>query len=61
MGKPTALLENKEDQKLKRYSVGDVVDGLTITAIYSTSVVVRDDKGNEYELQDAVRQKYDYE
>ncbi|HUU70104.1 MAG TPA: hypothetical protein VM186_11300 [Planctomycetota bacterium] len=61
IGKPTALLEGKEDKKLKRYTVGDTVDGLTITAIYATSVVVRDEKGNEYELQDALRQKYDYE
>jgi len=61
VGKPTVLLEDKEDNKVKRYSVGDAVDGLTITAIYSTSVVVRDEKGNEYELQDALRQKYDYE
>ena len=61
LDKPIVLLEDKQDKKLKRCSVGDTLNGLTITRIYPTSVIVKDDKGNEYELQDSLRQKYDYE
>ena len=59
--KLTVLLEDKQEKKLKRCSVGDTINGLTVTQIFATSVVVKDDKGNEYELQDSLRQKYDYE
>ena len=57
--KPTVLLEDKQSGKLTRYGVGDKVNGLEIVNIYSTSITVKDAEGTEYELQDALRQKYD--
>ncbi|HUS58567.1 MAG TPA: hypothetical protein VM141_07935 [Planctomycetota bacterium] len=58
--KPCVLLEDKEDgNKLKRCYVGNTINGLTILEIYNTSILVGDKDGNQYELTDATRQKYD--
>jgi len=59
VGKKYAVLQDKATGTLTRCTIGDSLNGLTIVEIHSSSVVVRDEQGNQYELVDSVREKYD--
>ena len=59
VGKQFVVLEDKETGDLKRCAVGDVINEFKIVEINPTSVLLEDAEGNQHELVDASRQKYD--